>query len=692
MIYRQYPIENLLRPPVELLSAALCVGFAVLILNAPGWLLLDKMVGQVLSLTFLGWGLLRAKQGWRVLRYQKNLRHLQRYALRANEIPWSKHRLFLGKGFVWDSRHTQRLMMLRRQENKRYTAVSWFYQTARALEQRLEHTPLEPITALLRSQSLLNPVRPMPEVGGDPALHGVEPNETDIWQDLGERVGHTLVLGTTRVGKTRLLELLVTQDIRRGDVVIVFDPKGDAQLLRRMYAEAVRSGREKEFYFFHLGYPRISARYNPIGDFERITEVATRIANQMPSEGQSSAFKQFVWRFVNTIVRADVAVGNRPSYARLYRFAENIEPLVYAYVEHWLDSSAESKGWRAEIQKPEFEVDEKKIDRALKSRSVDLVQLIEFVRKKEYYDPVASSLMGVVQYEGSYFQKLVASLYPFLEKVTTGEVAELFSPEYVEAGDPRPTFTWESVIESGGIVYCGFAALIDTAVATAVANSMLSDLTSRAGKIYNTGFGHGHAKAGIKRSVQIHGDELAELIGDDFIPLINKGGGAGYNVTGYTQARADAVVRFNNLHKAMQAEGNFNTRIFLRVLGQESAELLTKSLPEVEIPMLVPASGVNDANDPTDFAEFSSRTEDKIVREKGPMLSPADLISLPKGQAFVHMNGGRLYKVRLPLADPTGDTLMPPDLESVAREMQHTTAKGGGSQRPLTVEGRGAGF
>jgi type IV secretory pathway VirB4 component len=56
--------------------------------------------------------------------------------------------------------------------------------------------------------------------------------------DIGERVGHTLVLGTTRVGKTRLAEILITQDIRRGDVVSVFDPKGDADLLRRVYAEA----------------------------------------------------------------------------------------------------------------------------------------------------------------------------------------------------------------------------------------------------------------------------------------------------------------------------------------------------------------------------------------------------------------------------------------------------------------------
>lgn len=43
------------------------------------------------------------------------------------------------------------------------------------------------------------------------------------------------------------------------------------------------------------------------------------------------------------------------------------------------------------------------------------------------YDSTASALASVVTYENSYFQKLVASHYPFLEKVTTGEIADLLS-------------------------------------------------------------------------------------------------------------------------------------------------------------------------------------------------------------------------------------------------------------------------
>ncbi|RML47172.1 Conjugative coupling factor TraD, SXT/TOL family, partial [Pseudomonas savastanoi pv. glycinea] len=112
-----------------------------------------------------------------------------------------------------------------------------------------------PVRLLARATSWdvpINPVRPLPPVGGLPRLHGIEPYEENVSLPLSERVGHSIVLGTTRVGKTRLAELFITQDIRRKkhgqhEVVIVFDPKGDADLLKRMYLEAKRAGRLNEF-------------------------------------------------------------------------------------------------------------------------------------------------------------------------------------------------------------------------------------------------------------------------------------------------------------------------------------------------------------------------------------------------------------------------------------------------------------
>jgi len=54
--------------------------------------------------------------------------------------------------------------------------------------------------------------------------------------------------------------------------------------------------------------------------------VATRIANQLPSEGNSAAFKEFAWRFVNIIARALVALGRRPDYQQVRRYINDIEP------------------------------------------------------------------------------------------------------------------------------------------------------------------------------------------------------------------------------------------------------------------------------------------------------------------------------------------------------------------------------
>src|SRR3546814_8835754 len=123
----------------------------------------------------------------------------------------------VGRGFLWEQKHTHRRMQTYRPEFRRDVEPTPAYRLARRLEERLEFAPfpLSRLSALTGWDVPFNPVRPLPPVGGLPRLHGIEPEEVDVSLPLGERVGHSLVLGTTRVGKTRLAELFVTQDIRR---------------------------------------------------------------------------------------------------------------------------------------------------------------------------------------------------------------------------------------------------------------------------------------------------------------------------------------------------------------------------------------------------------------------------------------------------------------------------------------------
>jgi conjugative coupling factor TraD (TOL family) len=494
--------------------------------------------------------------------------------------------------------------------------------------------------------------------------------------DLGERVGHTLVLGTTRVGKTRLAEILIAQDIRRGDVVIVFDPKGDADLLRRVYAEAKRAGRAEAFTLFHLGFPKVSARYNAIGSFSRITEVATRIANQLPSEGNSAAFKEFAWRFVNIIARALVALGRRPDYQQIRRYINDIEPLFVEYARAHLRQHGDAN-WMADVTEASAAISERNLTTALKGRDRDAIALMRYLQSQDLYDPVLDGLLSAFKYDKTYFDKIVSSVGPLMEKLTTGKIAELISPDYLNADDSRPIFEWLEVIRHHGIVYVGLDALTDTTVASAVGNSMFADLVSVAGHIYKHGL-HDASDPDVTPgpmrlpTIAMHADEFNELIGEEFVPLLNKAGGAGFQVTAYTQTWSDVEAKIGSRAKAGQVAGNFNTLIMLRVKELATAEMLTEQLPRVEVFTLMNVSGVNDSSDPTSDIDFQSRNEDRISVSEVPMLTPADLIRLPKGQAFALLEGGHLWKIRMPLPDDRGDPAMPANLAAIASEMERT--------------------
>ncbi|MCP5417423.1 MAG: type IV conjugative transfer system coupling protein TraD [Chromatiaceae bacterium] len=677
----RHPVEALLRPPVELWSAVVAFATAGIAVLAPWALMMPPGVAYAAASVLALLGIVRWRQAWRVLTYQRNLRRLPTYRLRADQVPVSQRKLFLGRGFRWTQKHTQRLRDTIRPEVQRYVQPGPLYRWARRKEVAWEVTPLLKWLAVgLRSRAWWNPLKPLPSVGGKPALHAVEPEEQDVWMEIGERVGHTLVLGTTRVGKTRLAEILITQDIRRGDVVIVFDPKGDADLLRRVYAEAKRAGRTDHFYLFHLGFPEVSARYNAIGSFSRITEVATRIANQLPSEGNSAAFKEFAWRFVNIIARALVALGRRPDYQQVRRYINDIEPLFVEYAREHLRSSGQ-QSWVTEVEEIAGKISERNLSSALKGRDREAIALMHYLQKQDLYDPVLDGLVSAFKYDKTYFDKIVSSVGPLMEKLTTGKIAELISPDYLNMDDKRPIFEWLEVIRRKGIVYVGLDALTDTTVASAVGNSMFADLVSVAGHIYKHGIQEPADTpnreilkdgATIMPTISLHADEFNELIGDEFVPLLNKAGGAGFQVTAYTQTWSDVEARIGNRAKAGQVAGNFNTLIMLRVKELVTAEMLTDQLPRVEVFTLMSVSGVDDSSDPTSGVDFKSRNEDRISVSEVPMLTPAELVALPKGQAFALLEGGQLWKLRMPLPDTRKDPVMPESLTAIANEMERT--------------------
>ncbi|HAN69552.1 MAG TPA: conjugative coupling factor TraD, PFGI-1 class, partial [Halieaceae bacterium] len=103
------PVEALLRPPVELWSALVATATGSVALLAPWALMMPPGIATLAASALFVLAAVRTRQAWRVLRYQRNMRRLPGYRLRAERIPVSRHKLFLGRGFRWTQRHTQRL-------------------------------------------------------------------------------------------------------------------------------------------------------------------------------------------------------------------------------------------------------------------------------------------------------------------------------------------------------------------------------------------------------------------------------------------------------------------------------------------------------------------------------------------------------------------------------------------------------
>jgi hypothetical protein len=255
-------------------------------------------------------------------------------------------------------------------------------------------------------------------------------------------------------------------------------------------------------------------------------------------------------------------------------------------------------------------------------REKRVVALEQYLSQVRVYDSVLDGLRSAVRYDRTYFDKIVASLLPLLEKLTTGKIAQLLAPNYSDLSDPRPIFDWMQVIRKRAVVYVGLDALSDAEVAAAVGNSMFSDLVSVAGHIYKFGIDDGlpGAAVGAKIPINVHADEFNELMGDEFIPMVNKGGGAGVQVTAYTQTLSDIEARIGNRAKAGQVVGT------------------TTSVPLIE---------------------------------------PAHVVALPKGQCFALTEGGNLWKVRMPLPAPDPDEAMPEDLQELAGYMRQHYVEAG---------------
>ena len=460
-------------------------------------------------------------------------------------------------------------------------------------------------------------------------LHGLS-KEEDISAQLMLLEGHTLIVGSTGVGKTRLFDLLIAQAILRGEPVIIIDPKGDQGLADNARRVCEAMGAPEKFIYFNPAHPDKSACIDPMRNWNRKTELASRIAALIPSETGADPFTAFGWKVLNDIVSGLIATGRRPNLVQLRRYIEGgpDDLLVKALRVHFVKCVP---NWETKVA-----------SYVKKSKGSLLDGYIDFYKEVVIHEAENVDLQGLIstfEHNRDHFQKMVASLIPILSMLTSEPLTDLLSPD-LEPGHDKVVTDMSRVIRNNMVCYMGLDSLADATVGSAIGSVMLADMTAVAGDRYNYGVDE-------KKSINVFVDEAAEVINQPTIQLLNKGRGAGFRMFIATQTFADFASRLGDENKARQVLANTNNKIALRIQDSETQQYIADGIPKIKAQAMAVRYGHNIDADMHD--QYSASYQEQATKEEADLIPPGVLSELPPLHFFARLSGGKTLKGKIPI-------------------------------------------
>ena len=495
-------------------------------------------------------------------------------------VPWARlfyrdRGILLGRAFQWTPRHTQQL-------------------------ERFMHEGARPLPTARDLR------------GGHPALHAVgERRERPLVLPWGDLVGHVLLGGTTRSGKTRLLEVILAEAIRGEGTLIVVDPKGDAGLLARAVMESFEQGRD--FAFFSPAFPDQSKSFNPLGMCERPSELAARIQALMPGGGAMSRdpfFTEYPLAVVERLARAQKAVGDPWSIERLNAVATLVPPLE-SLIARYLYGVVLKLGGPMPA----------------------LADLIEAYGKSQWRDSLADALIDDYHKPRDHFVRVTANLVPAFRGVTGEDMARLLSSE-------KPALTWDSIVEKRTVVYFSMNSLMFGEVANRIGRIVLQDFIGFLGRRYAY-----QDPAGMSPLVVLI-DEFSNVGYSSFLDALNKGAGAGANFVLAMQSLADPESMMGR-DGTQRLFDNLNTRIWCRVADDATAKLATESLGRMDVSREDISYHLSFGGD----KEVGAATRGALQYTEKQLFRSEWLTAMPRGEALVRLRGEN-WKLRVPLLVP----------------------------------------
>lgn len=335
--------------------------------------------------------------------------------------------------------------------------------------------------------------------------------------------GHLWVFGTTRVGKTRLIENIVEQSIDKGNSVIIIDPKGDVELFSKVTQVAINAGRRDDLMLLSPIFPQYSIKLNPLEYYYMPEELVGHLTAGI-EVGKEPFFFNVAYETSLMIVKAFMLITKK-EYGERFNFND-----VKNVVSH-----------------PDLE-----------SLQKDILSLggDDSVRQ------LASDLKKIVDSGNDYYNKVSSSLRVALMELTSGHIGEII-------GQARGNVVIERLESGKGVILVAqVGSLITRKAAFTVGKVLVSMLQAYTGRIFSSG-------RKVKPTLQIIMDEAQNVLYKGIDDFFAKAGGANVQLFGFCQS-VNQIYAMLDVSYGNSILDNTNNKIFMRVPDSDTAEYVCK--------------------------------------------------------------------------------------------------------------------
>ena len=422
----------------------------------------------------------------------------------------------------------------------------------------------------------------------------------------------TFVFGTTGVGKTRLEEVLITDDIKSGKNVIVFDPKADQRLLSKIYDVAESCGREQEMQLISAIYPQYSVGIDPMAFYYDPEELIQHAISGI--QGNDEFYGAASRLFVTPIVYGNLILAK----------AEKRLPTVsLSQIYQGLSPTALND---------------------LKSALETLPPEIAQAEEAPFY---ISMLQSNLAKPADYYEKICTTLQSSLVPLISGNIGKIIGKADSNKLIKR--------IEEGKRVICVVhtGSMVSPSSAAILGRVLLSMIMATVGRHYID------VREKMEPALALHIDEAPTVITPHTLNILAMAGSANVMTHLYAQAVSQIHAALGNKDLGISAMSNTNNKIFMRCADADTADYVVQHFGVQDV-----LSGVYSNN------QVTTRSVEKDVLKK------TDLLDLQEQEAYMMSYTGRWAFVTADAPDPGTKIIFPGAKTTIMNQSPESTAAG----------------